>query len=168
MKAVRMFLLTLVFSLTITAAWADCVSPKTVKEVRDCWVTNWNDKNLNRVVSLYAEDATFENSDGTFIGREQIRAALQKLMESGNVQLTVSSLKGDTSGELSYDSGSFDETITTGGVMIKGGVVIKGGVKVSGGDSKKEHGSYLVVLKKEKGKLLIVQHASVTQQPPHE
>src|ERR1700683_1725498 len=121
-----------------TPAFAQCGLP----ELRDSWVKNWNDRNLDGVIKLYAPDATMLPSDGQrIIGRDNIRAFLKAAMDSGMIEGPVQSVAAACSQHIGYESGTFEETI--------------------GAEGKKRQGNYLVVVRKISGKWLIVQHASM-------
>jgi ketosteroid isomerase-like protein len=119
-----------------------------IEAVRDSWKKNWNAKQLDNVVALYAPDATFLPSDGTRnTGTSEIKAALQKQLGS---TVTITSVKVDCSGEFAYDSGSYTSDIpASGGGMATNGTTMQG--VTMGGAGKRVEGQYLVVLKHQGG-----------------
>jgi uncharacterized protein (TIGR02246 family) len=123
------------------------------------WVTDWKAKNLDNLISLYAPDAVFLPADGSrATGRDEIRAALQKQL---GAPLSVQSVTVDCSGELAYDDGTFTEDIS-GGMTMTSGTSMSAGTSTNAG-TKHVQGNYLVVLKRENGKWLIVGHTSTAK-----
>ena len=125
-----------------TAAWAACTSAeeKQIADVRSSWLSNWNTNQLDNVMKLYATDATYLPSDGSRVsGQSEIRAYMKNLIGSKD---SVKSVALDCSGAMVYDSGTYTAV---------------------GSDGKLVEGSYLVVLKRQNGKWLVVQHASTTK-----
>ena len=136
----RIWMLAVVMLASVCAS-AQCSSEITA--LRDLWVTNWNAKQLDKVMDLYALDATYLSTDGQRVtGRDNIKAYFKKLMDAGNTE-KVNSVKSGCSGDIGYDSGSY-----TAAPIDKGGTM------------KESRGEYLVVLRKISGKWLLVQHAS--------
>lgn len=130
-----------------------------IAEVRNSWVTNWNAKQLDNVVALYATDATYLPPDGTRVSdRTAIRAFLEKQIGS---KVSVHSITLECSGEVAYDSGGYTQDLP-GGMTVSGNVTISGNATMSGG-GKRVEGNYLVVLKLEGGKWRIVQHAATAK-----
>jgi len=138
------------------AAQCKPAEEKQTAEVRELWVTNWNARQLDNVVKLYATDAAYLTADGSRAsGQSEIRASLEKQLGS---KVSVHSLTLGCSGEVAYDSGTY--TQDSGGTTISGATI--SGAPISGG-GKHVEGNYLVVLKRESGKWLIVQHASTAK-----
>lgn len=132
---------------------------KQIAQLRETWVEDWNAKNLDGVMTLYAPDATLLPSDGSRdTGQSEIRAVLEKQIGS---KVSVQSVKIDCSGDLGYESGSYKQDLV--GMQITGGIQITGGTQITGGGAKHIEGQYLVVLKHESGKWLIAQHASTAK-----
>ena len=115
----------------------------TPASVREQWVSAWNAKQLDKVMSLYDANSVLLAASGDVItGRDNIRSNFKQRMDSGDTgTATVNSQHSDSSGDLAYESGEFDEAIAAGG--------------------RHNRGSYLVVLKRESGNWLIVQQALV-------
>ncbi len=137
----RIWILTALLLAANTCASAECGAK--IKELRESWVKNWNEKKLDKVIDLYAADATMLPSDGQrIVGRDNIRTFLKSYMDSGNVEESVRSSATDCAGKIGFDSGTFEETIQAKG-------------------SRKRQGNYLVALREISGKWRIVQHASI-------
>ena len=103
-----------------------------IEAIRNAWKTNWNAKQLDNVISLYATDAALLPSDGTrATGKTEIKAALQKQLGS---TVAITSVSVDCSGEFAYDSGTY-----TSDVPANSGMTLTG---VGGGGSKHIEGQY--------------------------
>jgi ketosteroid isomerase-like protein len=161
-------------SLSLQAtAECDPEVKKEISEVRSSWVTNWNAKQLDNVVNLYATDAVLLPPDGSrATGKTEIKASLEKQIGS---KVSVRGVTVDCSGEVAYDSGSYTQDVPFGTSLTLTGV--------GGSGIKHIEGQYLVVLKHESGgismgpgvstgpgvaqgggsKWLIVQHASTAK-----
>jgi ketosteroid isomerase-like protein len=137
-------------SATVVVAQCSSTQEAQIKGVRDAWQTNWNAKQLDNVVALYAPDAVFLPSDGTRnTGTSEIKVALQKQLGS---TVAISSVKVDCSGEFAYDSGSYTSDLPGGGTTIlPNSTVSPNSTVLSGSKGKRIEGQYLVVLKHERG-----------------
>lgn len=110
-----------------------------IKQLRDSWIQNWNNKNLEKVVELYTSDAVYLTPDGDRLaGRDNIRATFQKAM-SMNVTDKVDSNETRCSDSIASDMGTYTETL---------------------GDGTTHQGAYLVVLRKESGKWRLYGHSA--------
>lgn len=136
---------TAVLGLALGAS-ADCNSPKTIAELRDCWKQSWNRQNLEAVVQLYANDGSLITGDGRFHGPSDIKAYLKPKIDSA-LQFEFSSIEHAEPSDLGYDSGTFQQRITP----------------KTGGEAQQQDGSYLLVARKDKGRWLIVQHAFIAK-----
>lgn len=158
----RIYLVAIAAALIIAAptrVTAQCKpdTEKQIIEVKNTWVRDWNAKNLDGVVNLYAPDATLLPADGSRIsGQQQIRAYFEKQI---GPKVAVQSVSLGCTDQLAYDSGTYASD--SGGVALGPGVAVGPGVAIGGG--KHTEGNYLVVLKHEAGKWLIVQHASTAR-----
>ena len=110
-----------------------------VSALRDAYIAAFNAKETDKVAGLYAADAILNTPDGSFSGRDAIRAYIQKLFDQGVSDLQVVSTKTSGDATMQYDAGDFSE-------------------KLNGQDLK---GRYVVVIRKTAGKWLIVAHADV-------
>jgi ketosteroid isomerase-like protein len=138
-----------VLAVALTAT-AQCSSPKTTDELRQCWQDSWNKKQLDSVLQLYADDGTLLTADGRFHGRDAIKAYFVSKMDAANVQFALVSIEKSAPNKIGYDSGSFQET----------------SIQKNGGPAQQQDGNYLLIAQKdEKGNLLIVQHAFVAKKP---
>lgn len=68
---------------------------------------------MNAVMALYAPEAVFLPSRGPRAeGLGQIRARFEMVLPHTTSTLTLQSQHSEISGNLGYDSGTFDETVT--------------------------------------------------------
>jgi len=112
--------------------------------IREQWVRELHDKQLDLIVAHYAPDAAFLSpSGGRFTGPAAIRGLFKNVMDTVSSNLTLHSMVTESSGDLAYDSGDYTETL----------------VPMKGGPDQHFQGDYLMVFKRQKdGKWLIVQH----------
>jgi len=116
----------------------------TLAGMREAWVRDLHDKQLESILKFYAPDAAFLQPNGERItGAAALRNLFQNIMATFDSNLTLHSLSLETSGDLAYDSGEFVETLTN----------IATGAKIS------SKGSYIVIYKRQAtGGWQIVQH----------
>jgi ketosteroid isomerase-like protein len=140
-------LLTLAILLTQFApAWA---SPQAdaitnIARIRETWTLYLHNKQLEPILKLYTADACFLQPTGERIaGQPALRTLFTTIMATFRSDLTLHSQNVEVSSDLAYDSGDYQETLTT----------IATGAKAS------YSGSYLMVFKRERGgEWKIVQH----------
>jgi len=113
-----------------------------VTQISQEWAKEWSAKNVDALVALYAEDAVFLPADGSRVtGRVAIRDLFDKALAVNTADLRVHSKVTEQSANFAYDSGEYEETITSGGVKRSG------------------QGNYLVVFKRDKDRRWrIVEH----------
>jgi uncharacterized protein (TIGR02246 family) len=86
------------------------------------WAAAWSAKDLDGLMALYAPEPAFLTTSGErWKGTATIRAHFAEGLAEYNPQLTVTSLESEASGDLAYDSGSYEETTTA----VKGGGAIR-------------------------------------------
>lgn len=134
-------LLSLIFLAMCPVATSGQASVRAIASARDNWARAMHSKQLDAVVNMYTEDATFLTPNGgRFVGRAAIRELTRKAMEAFTSDIHMQSLVTEHSGDLAYDSGDFDETLAL----------------AAGGGSRKTAGTYLTVYKRQAdGKWLI-------------
>ena len=149
------FLLLTVFSLSFS--YALTAGPQTsttaaIAKIRDAWVQDLRTKQLEPILKFYASDAVFLQPNGDRItGSAALRALFQNIMATFNSDLALHSQNLETSGDLAYDSGDFQETLTT----------IATGAKIT------SKGSYIMIFKRQHdGSWQIIQHAWMGTPPP--
>jgi ketosteroid isomerase-like protein len=113
-------------------------------KLREQFVQQLHDKQLDQIIALYAPDGVFLSpSGGRFTGQAAIRGLFKNVMDTVTSELSLHSLVTENSGDLAYDSGDYSETL----------------VPTKGGPNQHFQGDYLIVFRRQKdGKWLIVQH----------
>jgi ketosteroid isomerase-like protein len=137
-----------------------------IAQVRKEWVANFNAGKVDALAAMYMADAVLLNGKGErFEGPAAIVAYLKTIHgQTSNLKLTVD--KFGSSGDLGYDSGSFQNAVTTGGTVMGGRAVVGGkAVMGGGGGTRKVEGNFAVILKKDHGKWLIVEQISIEKPP---
>lgn len=124
----------------------------TLAKIRETWVQDLRTKQLEPILKLYAPEAAFLQPNGERIsGSAAIRSLFQTIMSSFDSDLTLQSHNLETSGDLAYDSGTFEEVLTN----------IASGAKIT------SKGSYVMIFKREPhGSWQIVQQVWTGTPPP--
>lgn len=137
----------LVLSLVVASGFS-CTGPQdstvlTLTKLRETWIQDLRTKNLEHILKFYAPDAAFLQPTGERItGSTALRTLFQSIMATFNSDLTLQSESLETSGDLAYDTGDFNETLT----------VVASGAKIT------SKGSYIIVFRRQRnGSWLIVQ-----------
>jgi ketosteroid isomerase-like protein len=136
----------------IAAAAPQASTIVTLAQIREAWVQDLRTKQLEPILKFYAPDAVFLQPTGERItGSAALRTLFQTVMATFNSDLTLHSQNLETSGDLAYDSGDFQETLTT----------IATGAKITA------KGSYIIIFKREPDRSWrIVQHVWTGTPPP--
>ncbi len=136
----------------IASAAPNASTLATLAKLRDTWVQDLHTKQLDPILKFYAPDAVFLQPNGDRItGSAALRNLFQFIMATFNSDLTLHSQNLESSGDLAYDSGDFEETLTN----------IASGAKIS------SKGSYIIIYKRQvNGRWLIVQHVWTGTPPP--
>jgi ketosteroid isomerase-like protein len=139
------------FSLSATAT-PQASTIAAIAKIREAWVQDLRTKQLEPILKFYASDAVFLQPNGDRItGSAALRTLFQNIMATFNSDLTLHSKNLEASGDLAYDSGDFQETLTT----------IATGAKIT------SKGSYTMVFKRQPGgSWQIIQHAWMGIPPP--
>jgi ketosteroid isomerase-like protein len=124
----------------------------TLAKIREAWVQDLRTKQLEPILKFYAPDAVFLQPTGERItGCAALRTLFQTIMATFNSDLILHSQNLEASGDLAYDSGDFQETLTA----------IATGAKI------KAKGSYIIIFKRQpNGSWQIVQHVWTGTPPP--
>ena len=124
----------------------------TLARLHEAWVQDLRTKQLEPILQFYAPDAVFLQPSGERItGTAALRALFQNIMATFNSDLTLHSQNLETSGDLAYDSGDFQETLTA----------IATGAKIT------SKGSYIIIFRRQfNGRWQIVQHVWTGTPPP--
>ncbi|HET7206286.1 MAG TPA: nuclear transport factor 2 family protein [Terriglobales bacterium] len=110
-----------------------------MQRIRESWVAEFNAGQADKVAAFYAPEAVLMRWDGTVHGYDSILAEMRRSVAAGAHDYVVHSLHVERSGDLAYDTGAYN-------VTLRDRVV---------------EGNYVIVLRKIKGKWLIVAHSSV-------
>jgi ketosteroid isomerase-like protein len=111
-----------------------------IKRIRETWVQEFNAGHADKVAALYADEAVLMRRSGSLHNRESIQADLQRSITAAQAQnYIVQSLHSESSGDLGYDTGMYNEDVR----------------------SHVAEGNYLIVLKRIDGEWKIVVHAAV-------
>jgi ketosteroid isomerase-like protein len=143
----------LIPALSLTAAAAPQASTiVTLTKIREAWVQDLRTKQLEPILKFYAPDAAFLQPSGERIsGSAALRTLFQTIMATFNSDLTLHSQNLETSGDLAYDSGDFQETLTA----------IATGTEITA------KGSYIILFKRQtNGGWQIVQQVFTGAPPP--
>ena len=140
------------FATQAAAATPQAATLQALAKLRETWVQDLRTKQLEPILKFYAADASFLQPDGERItGSAALRMLFQTIMATFNSDLTLHSQNLEASGDLAYDSGDFQETLTN----------IATGAKIN------SKGSYVIIYKRQaNGAWQIVQHVWTGTPPP--
>jgi len=145
------------FATILATSFSAAAAPQastivTLAKIREAWVQDLGTKQLEPILKFYASDAVFLQPTGERItGSAALRNLFQTVMATFNSDLTLNSQNLETSGDLAYDSGDFQESLTT----------IATGAKIT------SKGSYIIIFRRQPGRSWqIVQHAWTGTPPP--
>jgi len=110
-----------------------------VQRLRETWVREFNAGHADKVAALYAEEAVLMRRNGSVHSRDSIQAELQRSINSEAHNYSVQSLHSESSGDVGYDAGIYNEDFAHHGA----------------------EGNYLMVIKRIDGVWTIVAHAAV-------
>lgn len=133
--------------LAPVAAKADCHG---IDAISTTWAADWSAKKLDAVMALYAPDAVFlPSSHPRWAGTAELRKQFAALQSAFDPDIRVRSAVCETSGDLAYDSGSYNETLAP----AKGGAALH------------FEGDYLFVFKREAGGWKILEQTFTAYDP---
>lgn len=117
----------------------------TLTKIRESWVQDLRTKQLESILKFYAPDAVFLQPNGDRLtGTAALHSLFQTIMATFNSDLALHSQNLEASGDLAYDSGDFEETLTN----------VATGARIA------SKGSYVIIFKRQpNGSWLIIQHA---------
>jgi ketosteroid isomerase-like protein len=138
--------------LPSATAGAQSSALETLAKMREAWVQDLHTKQLGPILKFYAPDAAFLQPNGERItGPAALRTLFQTIMSTFNSDLALHSQNLETSGDLAYDSGDFQENLT----------IIATGAKIT------SKGSYVIIFKRTPGgSWQIVQQVWTGTPPP--
>jgi uncharacterized protein (TIGR02246 family) len=88
---------------------------KAIKDGEAAWVADYGSKDLDRVASHYADDATLHMPGSPMMhGKDAIRSGLKEMLADKNLSLnfTPSTVEVSKSGDLGYSQGTYSMTMT--------------------------------------------------------
>jgi len=135
-----------------TAATPQASTIAALAKIREAWVQDLRSKQLEPILKFYAPDAVFLQPTGERLtGSAALRTLFQTILSTFNSDLILHSQNLETSGDLAYDSGDFQEILAT----------IATGAKITG------KGSYIILFRRQaSGSWQIVQQAWTGRAPP--
>ena len=110
-----------------------------IQRLRETWVREFNAGHADKVAALYAQEAVLMRRNGSVHSRDSIQAELQRSIISEAHNYSLQSLHAESSGDLGYDTGIYNEDLAHHGA----------------------EGNYLMVIKRIGGVWEIVAHAAV-------
>jgi ketosteroid isomerase-like protein len=110
-----------------------------IQRIRETWVREFNSGHADSVAALYAQEAVLMRRNGSVHSRDSIQAELQRSISREAQNYVVKSLHAESSGDLGYDTGIYNEDF----------------------HSHEAEGNYLMVIKRINGEWKIVAHAAV-------
>jgi ketosteroid isomerase-like protein len=110
-----------------------------IQHRRDTWMQEFNAGHADKVAAFYAPEAVLMRWDGTVHGHDSILAEIERSIIGGAHNYVVHSLRVDHSGDLGYDTGAYNVTLR----------------------DRLVEGNYVIVVRRMKGRWLIVAHSSV-------
>ena len=116
-----------------------------MEKLRNTWVQEFNAQHGDKVAALYGPEAVLMRWDGTVHGHDSILADLDKSIRAGAHDYVVHSLLVEHSGNLGYDTGAYNVSLSDRTI----------------------EGNYVLVVKKIRGRWLIVAHAHVPNPAVH-
>lgn len=133
-------------------AGAQSSTLETLAKMRDAWVQDLHTKQLEPILGFYAPDAVFLQPTGERLtGSGALRTLFQTIIATFDSNLTFHSQNLEASGDLAYDSGDFQESLTN----------IATGAKIA------SKGSYIIIFKRQSdGSWRIAQQVFTGAPPP--
>jgi uncharacterized protein (TIGR02246 family) len=106
-----------------------------IAQLRESWISAWKQGNVAAATALYASDANdMNNHQPTAAGSAAIQSAIEGTFNAMTpTSVVLTSEKTAVSGDMAYDRGTFDFTLTP----------------KAGGAPVRDTGRYLVVLRKQ-------------------
>lgn len=149
MQHTRFISVLLACSVALVAAVAQSQQPAPsntsteAAKVKDRLAEAVRSKSLDDISQAFSTDGTFlTRTTGRVTGRAAIRGLFEKVLGSYTSNITMTSVRLEQSGDLAFDSGDFEETVTSTADATKKYTV---------------NGNYLLVLKREHGNWLILE-----------
>ena len=98
--------------LILSLCWEPAVAAPAPPALSAQWAADWSAKKLDAVMAGYAPQPIFLPTIGPrWVGAADIRKNCAGLLATYNPHIAVHSLQTAESGDLAYDSGTYDETL---------------------------------------------------------
>jgi len=137
MKLRWLVLLALVTVVPMGAAPATSSLADELGKLRTQWAADLHAKRLESILSCYTPEAVFLSSGHTRVtGSVGLRELMKNIMGMVTSDLHFHNINTESSGDLAYDSGEYDETLTP----------------TAGGPDKKLQGSYVIIWRRQTDK----------------
>ena len=145
-------LATILVPILSTTAVSQSSTLGTLAKIREAWSRDLHTKQLEPILKFYAPDAVFLQPTGERItGPAALRTLFQNIMAGFDSNLNLHSQNLETSGDLAFDSGDFEESLTA----------IATGAKIT------SKGSYIIIFKRQPhGSWQIIQQVFTGTPPP--
>jgi ketosteroid isomerase-like protein len=145
----RLFLSGILVAALATSAQAQgATSPP---ELSSIWASDWSAKSLDAVMQLYAPEPVFLPTVGPrWDGAAAIRKNSVGLLAKFNPHIALHSIVSAASGDLAYDSGSYEETL----------------MPVAGGKPIRAKGDYLFVFQRQSNGSWKILEQTFTEREP--
>lgn len=114
-----------IYLVAVALAMFSAPAVASVADISEEWAGYWNAKNLDGMMNLYAPSPAFLPTIGkAWNGKPAMRKNFAGLLKNFDPHISLNSASSATSGNLAYDTGTYDETID----RVKGGapIVAKG------------------------------------------
>jgi ketosteroid isomerase-like protein len=143
---------TILVPILSTTAVSQSSTLATLAKIREAWSQDLHAKQLEAILKFYTPDAVFLQPTGERItGAAALRTLFQNIMAGFDSNLNLHSQNLETSGDLAFDSGDFQESLTA----------IATGAKIT------SKGSYIVIFKRQPdGSWQIIQQVFTGTPPP--
>jgi uncharacterized protein (TIGR02246 family) len=119
-----------------------------VQQLADDWKAAFQAKDADKIAALYSSDAIWINAEGTFHGSSEIKAELKKMIDRGDGVDEITTTKSVHFGSIAYSEGTYS-----------GSAPDKSGKQSPGA------GSWVVSMRQDNGKWMLVAHTSVPAAP---
>ncbi|HEY1677991.1 MAG TPA: nuclear transport factor 2 family protein [Candidatus Sulfotelmatobacter sp.] len=114
------------------------------QQMADDWKAAYQAKDADKIAAMYSSDAIWINAEGTFHGPTEIKAELKKMIDRGDGVDEITTTKSVHFGSIAYSEGTFSGTAPD-----------------KSGKQSPAAGSWVVSMRQDNGKWMLVAHTSV-------
>ncbi len=108
----RSLALVLVMLLALALSWAQSATRPDFNGLRNQWVQKLESRDLAGSLTLYSDDATFTNPDGTHVSGAALDNLYKTVFQSFQAKIVMTPRSSAFSGALAYEAGSYVEDLT--------------------------------------------------------